>query len=83
MPYIKIGRRKELDVQTVGQIEPKNAGELNYIFTRVLLNYLQKQGKSYQICNDILGALEGSKLELYRRGIAPYEDLKINENGDL
>lgn len=82
MPYILIGRRKELDVQTVGQVTPKCAGELNYCFTRIILNYI-KENKNYQGCNNILGALEGAKLELYRRIVAPYEDLKINQNGDF
>ena len=81
MPYILIGRRKELDVQTVGQVAPKNAGELNYCFTRILRTYLRD--RNYQRINDVLGSLEGAKLELYRRGVASYEDLKISENGDL
>jgi hypothetical protein len=40
-------------------------------------------GENYQHFNDVLGALEGAKLELYRRRIAPYEDTKIVENGDV
>jgi hypothetical protein len=39
--------------------------------------------KDYQAINDCLGALEGAKLELYRRVAAPYEDRKIQENGDV
>lgn len=31
----------------------------------------------------IIGALENSSSELYRRKIAPYEDKKIIENGDV
>jgi hypothetical protein len=38
---------------------------------------------SYQSINDVLGALEGAKLEFYRRIAAPYEDTKIQENGDV
>ena len=30
-----------------------------------------------------MGALECAKLELYRRVAAPYEDVKIMENGDV
>jgi len=33
--------------------------------------------------NDAIGALEGAKLELYRRVISKYEDKKIMENGDV
>ena len=78
MPYIKSYRRD--DVITDGA---DTAGELNYHFTEIALQYLNTHGKSYQILNDILGALEGCKLELYRRVAAPYEDEKIKENGDV
>jgi len=37
----------------------------------------------YQNINDLLGALEGAKLELYRRVAAPYEDEKVESNGDV
>jgi len=30
-----------------------------------------------------MGALEGAKLELYRRKVAIYEEEKIKENGDV
>ncbi len=30
-----------------------------------------------------MGALEGSKLEFYRRIAAPYENKKMKENGDV
>lgn len=33
--------------------------------------------------SEIIGALECCKLELYRRIAAPYEDIKIGENGDV
>jgi hypothetical protein len=33
--------------------------------------------------NDAIGALEGAKLELYRRYVSAYEDDKIKENGDV
>jgi hypothetical protein len=78
MPYIKIDDRLAL---ATGD-KPQNAGELNYLFTMIADEYLS-QGKSYQRINDIIGALEGAKLELYRRVAAPYEDTKIKENGDV
>lgn len=80
MPYIKQHRR-EVVVDTI--VVPDNAGELNYFFTIIAKAYLAKHGKSYQNINDILGALEGAKLEFYRRVAAPYEDTKIVENGDV
>ena len=58
-------------------------GWLNYIFTCTILAYVKVKGESYQTYNDIIGALECCKLELYRRKVAKYEDKKITENGDV
>jgi hypothetical protein len=33
--------------------------------------------------NDVVGALDGAKAEFQRRVVAPYEDKKIRENGDV
>ena len=58
-------------------------GDLNYLITKMLLRYLEQKGSSYQTINDVVGALEGAKMEFYRRVAAPYEDKKIKENGDV
>jgi hypothetical protein len=81
MPYIKQERRALLI--PAADIAPKTAGELNFQFTQLALAYLRVRGLSYQTINDIVGALEGAKLEFYRRVAAPYEDTKIKENGDV
>ena len=46
-------------------------------------DYIEQNGKCYQTFNDVTGALENAKLEIYRRMVAPYEDEKIVENGDV
>ena len=83
MPYIKEEDRvkfeKALDDLTV----PNVAGELNYLFTCIIRKYLQQKGVSYTNMNEVVGVLECTKLELYRRMTAPYEDVKIEENGDV
>jgi hypothetical protein len=79
LPYIKQERREELVRDVLG---PDNAGELNYEFTELIRIYWERKG-NYQAINDIVGALEGAKLEFYRRVAAPYEDVKIKENGDV
>ena len=61
----------------------ETAGELNYIFTQIIRGHIDTYGLNYSNVNVILGALEGAKLELYRRLAAPYEDVKIKENGDV
>lgn len=79
MPYIEEKRRKQIrDGDTID-----TAGELNFVFTEKIVEYLTDHGTSYQTINDIIGVLENCKLELYRRVIAPYEDEKIKKNGDV
>ena len=84
MPYIKQERRDPgfwLD-KTIEPGKP-NAGDLNYQLTMACKHYLHEKGVSYQAINDIIGALEGAKLEFYRRIAEPYEDIKIAQNGDV
>lgn len=80
MPYIKQEQRDALDF--AGDV-PTTAGELNYVITKVCIGYMKRGHKSYQEINDILGALEGAKLEFYRRVAVPYEEGKIETNGDV
>lgn len=59
-------------------------GELNYAITLLIKTYLERHNDlSYQAINDVLGALEGAKLEMYRRVASPYENKKIKQNGDV
>ena len=85
MPYIKTENRDHLEVEACeyGQANPRNCGELNYEITLLLKRYLQRKGACYQTYNDIIGALECAKLEIYRRKVIPYEDKKKLENGDV
>lgn len=80
MPYIKIDDRKRLD----GGDKPGTAGELNYMLTKLVDNYLTEKGElRYSHINEVVGALECAKLELYRRIAAPYEDSKLSRSGDV
>jgi len=81
MPYIKPEQRTQLGVTYTDY--PKTPGELNYCITLYLRDYFKDNGANYQAINDIVGALEGAKLEFYRRVAVPYEDKKIAENGDV
>lgn len=85
MPYIKKENRKKFQGvlnEICDNAAPKDAGELNYFLTKIVHSYLNNH-EGYQAANDVMGALEGVKLELYRKVIAPYEDDKILENGDV
>jgi hypothetical protein len=79
MPYITQVAREFL--ASGGYIE--TSGELNYSFTQIIQQYVKDHGKSYARFNDVIGALEGAKAEFYRRVVAPYEDEKIKQNGDV
>lgn len=85
MPYIKIEDRERLKsfTQHMEGLEIRTPGELNYLLTLLTHTYLNSKPESYQMYNDALGALEGAKLELYRRHVALYENEKIKENGDV
>lgn len=79
MPYISQEARKQL---AQGKA-PENAGELNYTITKLLLEYLHRKGTRYAHFNEIMGVLNCVSHEFYRRWAAPYEDKKIQENGDI
>ena len=80
MPYITLDDRKRLERGD----RPRTAGELNYMVTRLIDNYLiDKGGLRYSHLNEAIGVLECAKLELYRRLAAPYEDRKLSETGDV
>ena len=85
MPYIKQERREEMRAIGASGHHPtmQVAGELNFEITVKINKYLETHDLCYQTINDIVGALEGAKLEFYRRVVAPYEDQKILENGDV
>jgi hypothetical protein len=82
MPYIKQDNRAKLE-HGDGWWIAENAGELNFQFTDLIIDYICAHGLNYQRINDVMGALEGAKAEFYRRVAAPYEDKKIKENGDV
>ena len=84
MPYIGQLRRDEIiGGEYLKGLAPKTAGELNFVLTSVVLQYLHQTKPSYQMYNDAIGALEAAKLELYRRKVVPYEDEKRVINGDV
>jgi len=85
MPYLPATDRKQFDRAVCELVMTKfdKAGQLNYLFTEILLLYVKSKGESYQTYNDCIGALEACKLELYRRRVADYEHGKVIANGDV
>jgi len=94
MPYIKPENRDHINLKLekliqhfssrrtfVPEIEIK--GEITYTFYKICCEILKMDKVSYNRLSMLTSCLEDAKLEFYRRKIAPYEDLKIQENGDV
>ena len=84
MPYIKQDERLIFD----GDCEIMSAnieteGQLNYVITKLCHGYLKKHGTNYANLNAVHGVLNCADKELYRRITSPYEDTKIEQNGDV
>jgi hypothetical protein len=93
MPYIRASERENYNKQILKLAEKirdegyKSAssftGQLNYVITRLILELYGPYLPNYADFNEIIGVLECAKLEMYRRHVGTYEDLKIQENGDV
>ena len=85
MPYIGPDRREALEecrVDTVGR-GLSSPGELNFVLTTIVDQYLRRQTFGYAALNEVIGVLECAKLEFYRRMAVPYEDAMRDVNGDV
>lgn len=87
MPYIKTEQRPPLDecvealVAAIEKLPPEGRdGAFNYAATRALKRLYPL---SYYNLNRAMGVLSCIQTEFYRRVVAPYEDQKIVENGDV
>ena len=58
------------------------AGVLNYVISTIVWDEFDKN-PGYTRANELMGMLQGVQSEFYRRKVAPYEDEKIEENGDI
>ena len=88
MPYIKQEERPIYSPNAYAVPSAETSGQLNYQITELVSAFLNDPEppftrRSYAKYNEAIGALECAKLELYRRLIAPYENDKIEENGDV
>ncbi len=87
MPYVDEATKLKLSYRD-NQF-PETAGELNWLITRLMLQYTeflmnQCGGKlSYDIVHEVRGAPINASDEYYRKLAAPYEDAKAISNGDV
>lgn len=87
MPYIAPEDRPVLDEKLESIVAylksrpvEKQDGDLNYLVTKLIHELYPEKYFHY---NRALGVLTAIQLEFYRKKVAPYEDVKIAENGDL
>ena len=87
MPYITQEERPQYDeviaelVALLKEKPPESVdGHLNYVVTRVIKEVYPLR---YYHINKAMGVLECIQHEFYRRVAAPYEDTKIEQNGDV
>ncbi|OHE56201.1 MAG: hypothetical protein A3K61_07405 [Thaumarchaeota archaeon RBG_16_49_8] len=87
MPYIEHSERgkyekciQELLKILKGRPLQEVDGELDYVITSLLKGLYEPKYFNY---NRAIGVLETTKQEFYRRALAPYEDEKIEEAGDV
>ena len=84
MPYIIQDRRRELEAALMDGIPRMDRpGDLEYLVTLFILEYLTTKGLRHQTIAEIRGVLVGALAEFNRRVAFPYEDQKITDNGDV
>jgi hypothetical protein len=90
MPYIPQDKREGFEnaltsivARMLSEDEADRAGILNYCISTLISKSLVSMGTNYVKLNELIGVLECAKLELYRRVASPYEDEKVESNGDV
>lgn len=79
MPYIRHEARRQL----ARGYTPNTVGELTYVLTVTIVDYVARKGLSFQSISDVVGALGQTTDEFRRRIVHPYEAAKVAENGDV
>ena len=93
MPYIKDEQRAKINYLIVGTVNGinyiesdvlKKPGIVNYVITRIVARSLKpKDGWSYHSLSRAIAVLRDAAAEMERRLMAPYEQGKRGENGDV
>lgn len=78
MPYITNTRALQLQTDT-----PKVKGELNYLITNLMIEFVEEHGTKYQVISDAIAAAQDAADEMKRRLLAPYETLKSKERENI
>lgn len=79
MPYLEAGIRASLEDGRKAMAP----GELNYLISTELDQYITRKGLSYTHINEVMGVLSAVAHEFYRRVAVPYEQGKLIDNGEV
>jgi hypothetical protein len=79
MPYLT--RVKIAKLQRGGI--PKTAGELNVVFTTLIIQYLRRKELSYQTCNDIVGSFREAEDEFKKKVVSRFRATPWTVRGAL
>lgn len=87
MPYITLVEREVLDDEVdklcvVLEEQGYNEGQVTYVLYKIVARWFKHIPK-YKSIARIRGVLTGTMTEFDRRIAAPYEDEKIEDNGDV
>ena len=82
MPYIKGSRRNVVSrvVTAMEEVGIRADGDLNYILFKFCKYNIEPSYNNYK---NFIGELNETVAEIRRQLLAPYEDKKIEENGDV
>lgn len=79
MPYLDKGVRASLEQGR----KPTTGGELNYLISSMLSDFMAMKGLSYAAINEAMGALACAQAEFYQKVARGYEDQKEVQNGTV
>ena len=88
MPYIPRKDRAQYQeaLGAIARLIPQDRnlrpGHMNYVLS-LLIEKVYGRALRYADHNEVVGMLACVSQEFYRRKTAPYEDLKISQEGDL
>ncbi len=82
MPYITPERRR-VNKLNLSELEMRTSGELTYLISVLMNEYLKRTGKSYGTMSVVRACAQDASDEFYRRVMLPYENCKLAENGDV
>lgn len=82
MPYVTQDKRPTLDtlVEIMQSMGISGNGDLNYVLFKYCKYHIKPGYNNYK---NFLGELDECRAEIRRKLLGPYEDKKIQENGDV